>query len=352
MVATKANVSFDLQPGDVLDGRYVLREQIAQGGMGSVFLADQPVLERAVAIKLLHPALWRRREHVRQIRDEAIAACQVRHPNCVKILDYSVLPDGMPYLVMEHVPGKSLRQIIAEEVIPLERAIDLLEQILSALAAVHDRGIIHADVKSENFLVERVDGKDHVTMIDFGLARATGSPTSFHGENGDVLVSGTPEYIAPEVIRGRPAIAASDLYSAGVIFYELLTGTTPFSGETPMEIMTRHLQDPVVPPSLRSPERDVPPAIDRVVLRALAKRPRARFGDAATFARRLRAANRIPLIALGNLARNDDRSEPGSPTRDVAVSPNARLPRGDGRGIEAPPAPGGDHAPTIVMPTL
>ena len=165
-----------LSPGDVLDGRYVLRAQIGDGGMGHVFLADQPALERTVAIKVLHSELARSAVHVRRFRNEARAACRVRSPRCVAVIDQGTLPDGAPYLVMEHVPGRSLGQLIDEDAIPLARAVDLQCQILSALAAIHDSGVVHADIKSDNVLVETRLGVDRVTLIDFGLAHLESAP--------------------------------------------------------------------------------------------------------------------------------------------------------------------------------
>jgi serine/threonine-protein kinase len=263
------------KPGDVIEGRYVLRDRIGEGGMGSVFLANQPGLERMVAVKVLHPELADWPEHARRLRDEARNACRVRSSNCVGVIDCGSLPDGAPYIVMEYVPGRSLGQVIAEEAIPLARAVDLMEQILAALGAAHDAGVIHGDVKSDNFLVETSGGRDHVTLIDFGLARVVDAPHEIDVEDGEVMVSGTPEYMAPEVVAGDPPVRASDLYAAGVILYELLTGVTPFGGGTPVAIMLRHAREAAVPPSLRAPELDLPPALDRVVLRALHKSPAA-----------------------------------------------------------------------------
>lgn len=277
-----------LKQGDMLDGKYVLRERIARGGMGSVFLAEQPALERTVAIKILRPELVSRPGLARQVRDEAVAASHVRSPHCVAVIDCSTLADGTPYIVMEYVPGRPLGRIIAEQSIPLLRAIDLFEQILSALGATHSCGIVHGDVKSDNFMVELLGGADHVTMIDFGLARVAGAPGCDLGDGMAIL--GTPEYMAPEVIRGEPPARASDLYGAGVILYELLTGTTPFAGGAAIQIVVRQAHDPVVAPSLRQPDRRIPPAFDRIALRALDKRPEERFPDAASFARELRAA--------------------------------------------------------------
>lgn len=278
-----------LQEGDVLDGKYVLGERIGQGGMSRVFLAEEPALERTVAIKILRHDIEACRD-AGLVRDEAVAASRVRSPHCVAVIDYGVLADGTPYLVMEYVPGRSLERIITEERIPAARVAHLFEQVLEALGAAHDSGIVHGDVKSDNFMVELLGGHEHVTMIDFGLARVAASAHDRLQES--ALIVGTPDYMAPEVIRGEAPTRASDLYSAGVILYELLTATTPFGGGAAAEIVARHVSEVVEPPSLRRPDRAISTAFDELVLRALDKRPAARFADAAMFARELRAAAR------------------------------------------------------------
>jgi serine/threonine protein kinase len=329
-----------LKAGDVLDGKYVLRDRIGEGGMGSVFLAEQPALARVVAIKVLHPELVGSASHAQRLRDEATTACRVRDPHCVSVLDASELPDGTPYIVMAHVRGRSLGRVIAEESISLARAVDLLEQILAALGAIHDSGVVHADIKSDNFLVETVDGRDRVTLIDFGLARLAGAPSGDDLEAGEVMVSGTPEYMAPEVACGGAPVRASDLYGAGIILYELLTGVTPFGGGSARQIMVRHAYDPVVAPSLRDPDREIPPALDRVVLRALAKRPSARFADAATFARELRTAaggvrvSTVPVqherrVPLESPTRNESRPLPTRFAHGSDCGPARRTDRKD-----------------------
>ena len=242
------------------------------------------------------------------------------------MIDCNVLNDGTPYIVMEHLRGRPLGRIIAEEEIPLRRALDIVSQILGALGVAHDNGVVHADVKSDNFLVDELERSDHVTMIDFGLARLDGD-----GEDnglGSRVVSGTPEYMAPEVIGGATPSAASDLYAVGVILYELLTGTTPFAGGLPTEIMARHVDDVVIPPSLRQPDRDIPPALDQIVLRALAKRPAARFPDAGEFARALDSVSRVRSKS-GRHSRFelDPVARPDSPTVNCTI-PRQRFARG------------------------
>jgi eukaryotic-like serine/threonine-protein kinase len=337
-----------LHPGEVIGGRYVLRDCIGEGGMGRVYLASQPGLDRRVAIKVLHSELAGEPVHVHRLREEAEIACRVRSASCVGVIDRGELPDGAPYLVMEYVPGEPLGQVIAEQPISLARAIDIMEQILRALGAVHAAGIVHGDVKSENFLVETVAGHDRVTLIDFGLARLADAPHEPDLEKGEVMVSGTPEYMAPEIIGGDPPTRASDLYAAGVVLYELLTGATPFGGGTPVEIMLRHAREAVIPPSLRAPERDLPPGLDRVVLRALRKTPEARFSDAAAFARELRAA----AAARPPAARSELHARaalPASPTASHgAPLPRARWARGSDCGAAVREARTGRSAPRVA----
>jgi serine/threonine-protein kinase len=287
--------------------------------MGIVFLADQPSLARTVAIKVPHPRVASNRAIAARFREEAVAASRVRHPRSVGILDCSLLSDGTPYLVMQYVPGRSLGRLVAEQEVPLARAVDLVVQALTALGAAHDSGVVHADVKSENFLVEQADDGDHVTMIDFGLSRWVGDMEPV--ADGERVVSGTPEYMAPEVVCGETPSRASDLYGVGVILYELLTGTTPFGGGSNAEVMSRQVDDVVVPPSLRQPDRDIPAAIDAVVLRALHKQPEGRFPDAGEFVRALRRALPARRLPPPRSSRCQDVSSSESPTRNFSVSP-------------------------------
>jgi serine/threonine protein kinase len=307
----------------VLAGRYVVRARIGAGGMGVVFLADQPALGRTVAIKVLHPALASDPSFARRFRDEARAASRVRHAGSVAILDCDVTDDGTPFIAMEHVAGRPLSKVIAEQELSLPRVLSIAGQILRALEAVHARGVIHADVKSDNFLIdERLDG-DAVTLIDFGLAMLDGVWVSTG------FVSGTPEYLAPELIRGEPPAIASDLYGAGVILYEMLTGAAPFTGDTSGEVLSRQLQDEVIAPSLRQPERGIPPVLDEIVLRALEKDPQRRFASAGELAAALRAVGglceapalpRYYTVELARASADTPTRNCGSPRRPGALT--------------------------------
>jgi hypothetical protein len=244
---------------------------------------------------MLHPELAADPNIVDRFRTEALAGSRLSHPNVASVIDFGVTAEGTPFLVMEHVAGERLGRIIERDgVLSPRRACELVAQILSALEAAHAAGIIHADVKGDNVLVEvRRDGHEVVTLIDFGIARLTDRRTHADEETGRLL-SGTPEYLAPEVIEGGAPTAASDLYSAGIVLYEMLVGETPFHGGSAPEIFRRHLVENPIEPSLRCPDADISPALDRVVMRAIAKDPAKRFAGAGDFAAALIAA--MPAI--------------------------------------------------------
>lgn len=274
-----------LEAGEVLAGKYVLRECIGVGGMGTVFLADHPTLVRRIAIKSLHRHFASDPKYLRRFHNEAVAASRVRHRGCVKIIDFDVARNGAPFIAMEIVPGRPLGQILGENLVPLRRSLEIIDQLLEVLDAAHTCSVVHSDVKSDNVMIEQQAGGDVVTLIDFGLAHLDGASE----EPG--LVLGTPEYVAPELLRGAPPAPASDLYAVGVILYELVTGATPFSVGATSEVLRRQLEEAVVPPSSRRPDRGIPEDIDRITLRALDKDPRARFASAQEFRAALRAVS-------------------------------------------------------------
>jgi hypothetical protein len=283
-----------------LDGDYVLGDVLGTGGMGIVYSAIQRSLDRRVAIKIPHPELAGDPFVSRRFRAEARASGRLDHRNIARVIDFGGR-DGALFLVMQHVAGAPLEKLVlAHGPMETQIAADLCGQILAALEAAHTAGIIHADIKSGNVLVETMtDGALRAVVIDFGLARFCDEPSSHDAR----LLSGTPDYLAPELIRGGPPTVASDIYAAGVVLYELLTGTTPFGGGTTAEIFDRQLGDAVVPPSLRSPDRDIPGALEAIVMRALAKDPSTRFTSAAQFGAALRAATPVVLAQPPHLAR-------------------------------------------------
>jgi serine/threonine-protein kinase len=261
--------------GRVLAGKYVLAERIGSGATGIVFRAEQRSLDRMVAVKLLRRDLAADPERARRFHEEACAASRLHHANVAAVIDYGS-DHGRPFLVMELVEGPTLGELAAAPGgVPVVRAIDLTRQLCAALAEAHGHGVIHGDVKCDNALVEaRVDGGDTVKVVDFGLARVIGSdhPRRAGG--------GTPAYLSPERIEGAPPGPSGDLYAAGIVLYELLTGAPPFDGSNLDDVLRAHLGCPVIPPSLRRPTAAIPRALDELVIRALAKAPRDRFGDA------------------------------------------------------------------------
>ena len=271
--------------GDVIDGRYVLRDQLGIGGTGVVFAALQPALGRTVALKMLRPELRLDATAVRRFRDEAIACSRLSHPNIVSVFDFGEA-DGAPFLAMQRLFGTPLGQLVmASGTMSLARASSIVAQILAALVEAHRLGMVHGDVKSDNVVVAPDDdGTDHATVIDFGLVRLVGQPSSNEAD-----ISGTPEYMAPEVVLGRVPTARSDIYAVGCVLYELVTGTTPFRGGSAHDIMSRHVEQPIAVPSTRSPELAIARDFEEVILTALAKNPEDRFPTAADFAVALRA---------------------------------------------------------------
>lgn len=249
---------------------YVLGELLGTGGMGRVY-ATAGSSARPVVIKLLHEALQGDPFFVNRFIEEARTARAVQHRNVVRVLDDGLTPTGLPYLVMERVAGESLGAMIRRDgPLPLQRVRHITSQITAGVGAIHRAGLLHGDLKSDNILV---DAHDHVTIIDFGLARDSApAPAS----SIDGMISGTPEYMAPELIDGDVLTSASEVYSIGVIVYEMLTGTTPFTGGSCTEVCMRVLSEDVVPPSLRAPDRDIPVPLETTVMRALARDPKAR----------------------------------------------------------------------------
>ncbi|TML74818.1 MAG: Stk1 family PASTA domain-containing Ser/Thr kinase [Actinobacteria bacterium] len=254
----------------LFDGRYRIMRKLGAGGMADVYLAEDQELGRRVAIKILNDRHANDDQFIERFRREAKNAAALNHPNIVSIYDRGNAEDTY-YIAMEFLDGRSLKElIVGRGAAPINVAIEYARQILSALRFAHRHGIVHRDIKPHNVLV---DGEGRVKVTDFGIARAG---TSQMTETGSIV--GTAQYLSPEQARGGEVDPRSDLYSLGVVLYELLTGKTPFDGETPVEIAMKHLSTPPKPPSKLRP--DIPPELDKVVLRALAKSPDDRYQSA------------------------------------------------------------------------
>ncbi|HJQ50777.1 MAG TPA: Stk1 family PASTA domain-containing Ser/Thr kinase [Gaiellaceae bacterium] len=254
----------------LFDGRYRIQRKLGAGGMADVYLAEDQELGRRVAIKILNGRHANDDQFIERFRREAKNAAALNHPNIVSIYDRGEAEDTY-YIAMEFLDGRTLKELIVSRgAAPINVAIEYARQILSALRFAHRHGIVHRDIKPHNVLV---DAEGRVKVTDFGIARAG---TSQMTETGSIV--GTAQYLSPEQARGGEVDPRSDLYSLGVVLYELLTGKTPFDGETPVEIAMKHLSNAPQPPSKLRPE--IPPELDKVVLRALAKNPDERYQSA------------------------------------------------------------------------
>ncbi len=256
--------------GDLIAGRYEVEALVGSGGMASVYRAHDRLLERRVALKILHDQFARNEDAVARFRREARAVAQLTHPNIVTVIDRGE-DDGRPFIVFEYVDGVNLKQVLERDgALPVATVLDLAVQVARALEAAHQRGVVHRDVKPQNVLIGD-EGPPKVT--DFGIARARG----VDGLTLTGTVMGTGDYMPPEQARGEPAGEAGDVYSLGAMLYELLTGEVPYEGENPVAVAMRHVRDPV--PSVAARRPDVPPRLDALVRRALAKEPEQRFGS-------------------------------------------------------------------------
>jgi serine/threonine protein kinase len=306
-----------LAPGVVLPSGHVLGEQLGSGGMGIVFRASHPDMDREVVVKILREELMDNPIVVARFHDEVTLAQRIRHRGVVAVLDHGELRDGRPFIVMERAPGVVLSRLVHEHAVSPARAVAIVHELLAAVGAVHAHGVIHGDIKSDNILVDPAND-DRVTLIDFGVARLIGCAGTPN------LISGTPEYMAPELASGNAATVASDMYAVGVVAYELVAGALPFTGGTPTEVIARHADDPVVPPSLRQPDAMIPPGLDDAIERwrsdqgiGFLARPRSRPRSKPLRAASVRAAS----------VRRDDHSQQHRPAR---VRSPSRRPRGTG----------------------
>ncbi len=285
--------------GRVIAGKFELRRCVGIGASGAVYEADQLALGRTVAIKILRPDLASVARFESRFQDEARAASRLNHPNIVSVIDYGQTEDGLLYLVMEFLRGLTLTHILQQQsrALSATRIADVISQVLAGLEEAHESGVVHADLKSDNIMVEqRRNGWDLVKVVDFGIARLIGRQE----ERTESTICGTPEYMAPEIIRGSEPAFASDLYAVGIVLYELMTGVTPFAGTPTMHMLTRHLKETPQPPSERA-GRKLDPVLEQAAMRALAKAPGDRFASAAEFRAALAAvANRTPAAASAN----------------------------------------------------
>jgi serine/threonine-protein kinase len=280
-----------LPEGHAFGGKYRIERVLGEGVSSVVYVAQrlQNAGER-VALKVIHRHLVKDRQISRRFHREAIILRMLRGPNLVTLLDFGELDDGVLYMALELVEGRSLEEELQGAPIDPARAVLLVKQICAALEAAHRAAIVHRDLKPSNVIIERTSlGAERVRVLDFGMAKVLrGDPTdSLNLLTEQNMVFGTPEYMAPEQARGDEVDGRCDVYAAGVILYEMLAGSTPFRAPTPVAVMTAHLAETPTPPSRRAPAVALPPALEAVVLHALAKNPKERYSSANVLAEAL-----------------------------------------------------------------
>lgn len=287
--------------GRELDRRFSIQERIGAGGMGTVYRATQLAVNRSVAIKVLSPFYATRPRSVRRFVKEARAASRLNHPNIVTLYDFGQAAEGYLYIVMELLHGESLTDLLRHGPVSLRRAVMILEQVCAALTEAHSKGVVHCDLKPDNvFIVRRHDQEDAVKVLDFGIAKIVSADGGSSSGAASREVCGTPDYMSPERILGRPVGPETDLYSLGIILHQVLTGTRPYAATNPMQVCLRHLNDPipVLPPTLAADGSPSGP-VQELLVRLLHKEPssRLRSADEARSALRALIERPSPVVA-------------------------------------------------------
>jgi eukaryotic-like serine/threonine-protein kinase len=313
--------------GYVIDGRYRIEKIIGRGGMGVVYRAKHTVIDKLAAIKILLPT--EDPDVVERFVNEAKAATSIGNDHIVDTVDFGELPDGSTFFVMEYLEGQTLAKLIKQEkFIPLSRAIDFAHQIAEGVGAAHLAGIVHRDLKPENIFLAGRDGEEFVKLLDFGIAKMQ------HAQNRITragTIFGTPHYMSPEQAAGAEVDPRTDIYSLGIILYEMLSGSVPFDAENPMGLLTQHMYtEPVPLTRVEEPPQEVPLGVDAIVLKCLAKKPHGRYASMAEFVLDLSRFERgEPPVALADLLANAEKRE------DEALAARAR----DGLRSRRPPRP-------------
>ena len=341
--------------GQILAERYRIVRMLGEGGMGEVYEAEHIYIKKRVALKLLRNEITSNAEAVTRFHQEALAASTIGHDNIVAIDDFGRLPDGSVYLTMEYLAGEPLSDLMLKGRLEPGRSLEIIMQICRGLAAAHSKGIIHRDMKPENVsIVADKDGRDLAKILDFGIAKVTSADS---GENltRTGTIFGTPHYMSPEQAMGRQLDHRTDIYSVGVIMYELFTGTVPFKAESFMGILTQHITALPQNPRTCAPDREIHPEIERIILTAMAKEPEKRYPSMVELLEDLQNVKQTvtgmgapaPAAAAGG----GWGTTAGTQARPVATPPPAAATPAPtlmpSQGLQATPAPPG---PTGAMP--
>ncbi|RPJ28236.1 MAG: serine/threonine protein kinase [Chloroflexi bacterium] len=323
---------FAMNEGTLLNNRYQLLEQLGSGGMSNVYRARDLMLERSVAIKVLHEQYSNDSGFQQRFRQEARAAANLSHPNIVTVHDFG-LDHGQLFIVMEYIPGKDLKTLLRQRGrFSVEEAIPVMVQACAGIGYAHRAGLVHCDVKPHNMIVTP-DARLKVT--DFGIARALSTITP--DEKADV-VWGSPQYFSPEQATGEAPSPASDVYSLGVVLYEVLTGALPFTAPTSEELARMHLQTSPIPPSEYVP--DIPSALEQIVLKVLSKEPAARY----------RTADQLGRVLLRFGTQRDAPSAPSLSLTPEAASTYQRTEPQHPEPLPPPPATPTAYVPETTLP--
>ncbi|HVJ91027.1 MAG TPA: protein kinase, partial [Labilithrix sp.] len=296
----------------IAEGKYIIQSLIGSGGAGAVYRATHRELRRTVAIKLLHPHYQQDPHFMTSFRGEALAASQLDHPNVMRVLDFGQEPDGLVYIVMEYLSGRTIQSVLDEERrLPPERAVDIMIQVCAALSVAHDHGIIHRDIKPDNIMLVPSRNDEGTTfelvkVCDFGIAALQRSRAE-DSEDEELaaasrVIAGTPEYMSPEQARGAEVDARSDVYACGICLYELVTGRPPFIADNPGAILIKQIEEMPKPPSQII--RGLDPILEEIILRAIQKDPAKRHQSS----RELRVELK-ELIAPGDESAQEDKDE-------------------------------------------
>ncbi len=308
-------------------GKYQLIERMGRGGMADVYKGYQPGLDRYVAVKVLHPHLSEDPDFITRFKREAKSVSELRHPYIIQVFDFDIQGENY-YMVMEYVEGgQTLKQLLQDraargERLPLEQALDIVSKLADALAYAHGLGMVHRDIKPANVLIPSLD---RPVLSDFGIARIIGQT----GLTGTGTMVGTPAYMSPEQGKGERGDARSDIYALGIVLYEMLTGRPPYDADTPLAVILKHINDPLVPP--RNLVGSLPDPVERIVLKCLAKNPDDRYASMADLRDTLRAAvsalksqETVDVSAAPTLAHKPPSEAPVAPMPSTPVQPRQR----------------------------